>query len=248
MMKEIEITIPQYLNLKHYKATNRLTSLDDTQQMVNVISAITSYEAPDIMKWSIPSVIHVYNAIQTLFKDINPEFYPVIEWEDKLWGFSNMSKMKLGEYIDLDTLIKDPDKNINQILALLYRPVTKNNLTTATFLTKSTLKALRYEVENVFDYYELEEYDPVSRKQRAETFDNFPIEIAMGAMAFFLDTATVLLSDSQLYSLKTQEDMVKIQLTRMSKRKQQLLNITAGFTHSRKLANLKFYPSQEINQ
>jgi hypothetical protein len=190
----------------------------------------------------------VYNAIQTLFKDINPEFYPVIEWEGKLWGFSNMSKMKLGEYIDLDTLIKDPDKNINQILALLYRPVTKNNLTSATFLTKSTLKALKYDVENVFDYYELEEYDPVSRKQRAETFDNFPIEIAMGAMAFFLDTATVLLSDSQLYSLKTQEDLVQIQLKRMSKRKQRLLNITAGFIHSRRLASLKSYPSQAINQ
>ena len=247
-MKEIEITIPQYLNLKHYKDTNRLTSLDETEQMVNVISAITNYEAPNVMKWSIPSVINVYNAIQALFKDINPEFYPVIEWEGKLWGFSNMSKMKLGEYIDLDTLIKDPEKNINQILAVLYRPVTKNNLTTATFLTKSTLKALKYEVENVFDYYELEEYDPVLRKQRAESFDNFPIEIAMGAMAFFLDIAAVFLSDSQLYSLKTQEEIIKSKTKTMSKRKQRLLNITAGFIHSKKLANPKSYPLQAIRQ
>lgn len=247
-MKEIEITIPQYLNLKHYKATNRLTSLDEIEQMVNVISAITNYEAPEVMKWSIPSVINVYNAIQTLFKDINPEFYPVIEWNGKLWGFSNMSKMKLNAYVDLDNLIKDPDKNINQILAILYRPVTKNNLTSATFLTKSTLKALKYDVENVFDYYELEEYDPSIRKQRASSFDEFPIEIATGAMAFFLDTATVLLSDSQLYSLKTQEEMMKNQMMKMSPRKSRLLNTTVGFIHSRRLATPKSYPSQAINQ
>ena len=44
---------------------------------------------------------------------------------------------------------------------------------------------MKYEVENVFDYYEIEEYDTSKRKTESSKFDDFPIDIALGAMAFF---------------------------------------------------------------
>lgn len=247
MNKTIQIELPEYLTINHYKLLNKANLLSNLDQRLAIISAITNQPLENIKSLPINNVVELYTKANNIIKELEPEFYPVIEWNDKLWGYSNMSHMSFGEYIDLDNLTKETDKNINQILALLYRPVTKNKLTTATYLTKSTLKALKYDVENVFDYYELEEYDPTIRKQRADEFDNFPMEIAMGAMTFFLDIKAMLLSDSQIYSLKPIEEEIKKEMSKMNKKKSRLLNTTAGFIYSKKLANLKYYQSQVIN-
>jgi hypothetical protein len=140
--------------------------------------------------------------------------------------------MTLGEYVDLDNLIKDVDRNLNDILALLYRPVTRNEINTAKFIYKSTIKALKYEVENVFDYYDVEEYNTDKRKIKSPEFDNFPLDIALGAMAFFLGTKTMLSSDILLSSHKIQIEKAK---KMMSKTKHRLLTTTVGFLHSMNL-------------
>jgi hypothetical protein len=158
-----------------------------------------------------------------------------------------MSKMTLGEYIDLDNLSKDTDKNITSILAILYRPVTSNKIKESKFIIKSTIKALQYDVENVFDYYEVEEYDIDKRKQITPEFDNFPLEIAMGAMGFFLDIKAMLLTNSQIYSLGPIETQIQKQMRKMSKTKRRLLNTTAGFIQSTNLLKPISYPSQVIN-
>jgi hypothetical protein len=246
MKQKTQIQISEYLQVKHYKGLSNITSLDETEQMISIISTITEQSPSDIMKWDLPSVIKVYNVIQDIFKNINPEFYPVIEWEGQLWGYSNISKMTLGEYVDLESLCKLPEKNINQILATLYRPIISNDIPSATYVIKSTLKSLKYDVENIFDYYQLEEYDPTARKKRADKFDNFPIEIALGALAFFLDIKTLLLSDSQIYSKYPIMKEIMGEMNKMSKKKQRLLNTMAGFIHSRNWATLRSYPLQEI--
>ena len=245
---KVQVTIPDYMMLKHWKMLNNISSLEETEQMITTISAFTQIDADEVMTWSLPSVINVYSELQTVLKNTTPEFYPLVEWKGVMYGFSNMSKMSLGEYIDLDTLTKDTTGNINQILALLYRPVTKNNVQSATYITKSTLKALKYDVENVFDYYELEEYDPFARKRRAEEFNDFPIEIALGAIGFFLDIELMLLSDSQISSLEITKQIKDEKMKYKSKMRQRLQNITDGYSHSKILATPPSYQSQEINQ
>jgi hypothetical protein len=143
-----------------------------------------------------------------------------------------MSKMTLGEYVDLDNLTKDVNRNLTDILALLYRPVTRNDINTAKFIYKSTIKALKYEVENVFDYYDVEEYDADKRKIKAPEFDEFPLDIALGAMAFFLGTKETSLNDILLSSHKVKIEKAK---KTMSKTKHRLLATTAGFLHSMNL-------------
>ena len=241
---QVEITIPEYFNIKHYKALAHISSLDETQQMVHTISVITNTEAGEVMKWSLPSVIDVYKHINNMIGSQEQSFHPIIEWNGVLYGYRPMGKMTLGEYIDLDGLCKDVDKNLNQILALLYRPITSKKIDEGKFIYKSTIKAMKYEVENVFDYYEIEEYDPIKRKADAPKFDEFPIDIALGAMAFFLDTKAVLLSNSQIYSLKSQEMEIKEMMKTQPKRKQRLLNTTAGFLLSTNLLKPISYQSQ----
>lgn len=244
---QVEITIPQYFNIRHYKALAHISSLDETEQMVHTISVITNTEASEVMKWSLPSVIDVYKHINDMIGNQDQSFHPVIEWDGVLYGYRAMNKMNLGEYIDMDTLSKDVDKNLNQILALLYRPITSKKLDEGKFIYKSTIKAMKYEVENVFDYYELEEYDSTKRNVDSPKFDEFPIDIALGAMAFFLDTKAMLLSDSQIYSLKPQELMIKQRMKTLSKSKQRLLHTTAGYLHSTRLLKPISYQSQVIN-
>ena len=244
---EVEITIPEYFNIKHYKALAHISSLDETQQMVHTISVITNTEAGEVMKWSLPSVIDVYRHINNMIGSQEQSFHPIIEWNGVLYGYRSMGKMTLGEYIDLDGLCKDVDKNLNQILALLYRPITSKKIDEGKFIYKSTIKAMKYEVENVFDYYEIEEYDTGKRKAESSKFDDFPIDIALGAMAFFLDTKAMLLSDSQIYSLKHLETAIKEQMRTLPKRKQRLLNTTAGYIHSTRLLKPISYQSQAIN-
>ena len=232
MSETKQITIPEYLMVKHYKTLNILSSLDETDQMIVVISSVTGEHVDDVMMWSISSIIDVYKRITDIINKNSQTFHPIVEWKGQLYGFRNMSKMTLGEYVDLDNLIKDVDRNLNDILALLYRPVTRNEINTAKFIYKSTIKALKYEVENVFDYYDVEEYNTDKRKIKASEFDEFPLDIALGAMAFFLGTKTMLSSDILLSSHKIQIEKAK---KMMSKTKHRLLVTTVGFLHSMNL-------------
>jgi hypothetical protein len=154
-----------------------------------------------------------------------------------------MSKMTLGEYIDIDGLLKDADKNISAILALLYRPLTKNKIKESTYIFKSTIKAMKYEVENVFDYYDVEDYDIDKHKQRTLEFENFPIDIALGAMGFFLDIKTTLSNDSQIYFLNPHV----AQTLKPNKRKPRLASIMDGFSLSTSLLKPISYQSMATN-
>ena len=229
MVETKQITIPEYLMVKHYKTLNILSSLDETDQMIAVISSVTGESFDDVMGWSITSIIDVYSKINKIVTKNNQTFHPIIEWKGQLYGFRNMSKMTLGEYVDLDNLTKDVDRNLNDILALLYRPITRNDVNTAKFIYKSTIKALKYEVENVFDYYDVEEYDTDKRKVKAPEFDEFPLDIALGAIAFFLGTKETSLNGILLSSHKVKMEKMK---KTMSKTKHRLLVTTAGFLHS----------------
>ena len=102
-------------------------------------------------------------------------------------------------------------------------------------------------MENVFDYYDIEEYDIDKRKQITPEFDNFPLEIAMGAMGFFLDIKAMLLINSQIYSLGPIEVKIQSEMKKMNKIKRRLLNTTAGFIQSTNLLKPISYPSQVIN-
>lgn len=218
--------------VKHYKTLTILSSLDETDQMIAVISSVTGEHIDSVMTWSISSIIDVYKRITEIINRNNQTFHPIVEWKGQLYGFRNMSKMTLGEYVDLDNLVKDTDRNLTDILALLYRPVTRNDVNTGKFIFKSTIKALKYEVENVFDYYDVEEYDINKRKVKAPEFDEFPLDIALGAMAFFLGTKTMLQNDILLSSHKIEMEKAK---KIMSKRKIRLLATTVGFLHSMNL-------------
>ena len=243
---EISTNIPDYFTVKHYKQFSVLKSLDELEQKLHVIQVLTGESMQTVRQWPIPFIIQLYAELNKLIANVEPEFYPVIEWEGVQYGYRPMHKMLLDEYVDLDMLIKDVDRNINDILAILYRPITKNKLNSGKWVANQTLKVLKEQVENGFDYYEIEKYDNHIREQVASSYDGFPASIALGALGFFLDS-NLSLSKNTPSSSQQWELMMSEAKKKNSKMKRALARITVGFISSINLLRVPSYKSLAIN-
>ena len=244
---QYEVNIPDYFTVKHYKEFDKFAHLDERDQMLAMISLLTETPMEELGEWPIQLLVKVYNHLNELINNITPEFYPIIEWEGKMYGFQPMHKMTAGEYIDFDTLAKDTKGNINALLSVLYRPITKNKLDSTKFVTKTVLRAYNGDVENPFDYYEIKKYDSTERKEVEPIFDSFPANIALGALTFFLDSKAPLLKGTPTYfpHWDKMQEMMKKEMK--SKSRLRLTNIMAGWLRWQSLQKHPSYPLVENN-
>lgn len=231
-MKKYTVEVPEYFSVRHYQEFDKFAHLDEQDQMLAMISLLTSQTVDEIREWPVELVVKVYNELQEMLKALEPQFYPVIEWKGKLYGYQPMHKMTGGEYIDLNNLCKNSKDNLTEILAIMYRPVVENKLDTSKFITKSVVKAYGGKVENAFNYYTLEKYDSSKRKVAAKDMLDFPATIALGALTFFLGSKAQLSKDFQT-SFPTWE-IVQTELKKQmkSKTKYRLVNTTVGYLRS----------------
>ena len=99
------------------------------------------------------------------------------------FGFiPNLSKMSLGEYVDLDTYISDM-QNMHKAMAVLYRPVHKS--------------------WDGKEHYRVMEYE--GTEKYAEVMKEMPLGIALGAMVFFYRLGMKLSKHMMDYSLQLLE-------------------------------------------
>ena len=242
----MKVVIPEYLTVEQYLKLQYLNDIDQPHDKVlYTISSIINVPMEELEKWPLTAIRQVNIEITELLNKVNTEFYPVVKWNGILYGYRAVHKMSMAEYVDVSQLCTKPSQNMTEILALLYRPITKNKLNTTKYITKSTLKAVKYDVENVFDYYELEQYDAVTRKQQAEEYKQFPAEIGLGALNFFM---LVGLSSSKNMTSYFPSMKEMIMTLKMSKIKSALVRIIAGYTFSTKLLKHKSYKSLETKQ
>ena len=151
---EIKLSIPDYLSLRQWKLFNSMEHLLPGDKMVKMISLLSDKNEDEVRTWTPSSITDAYGAILGALSDLNPAFYPVFELDNQLYGYSSMSKMTLGEYVDLERLAKNPHENIEEIIAILYRPITKNKFGGIKWEFKNTFKVKMGDAENLFQYYE----------------------------------------------------------------------------------------------
>lgn len=243
---KISTNIPDYVNVKHYKSFSILRSLDEMEQKIHVITTLTGESMETVRQWPIPFIVQLYAKLNELMANVEPEFYPVIEWEGVQYGYRPMHKMNLDEYVDLDMLNKNADKNLNDILAILYRPITKNKLNSNKWITKQTFKILQGQTENGFDYYDVEKYDNIKREEIAPHFDNFPVSVALGALGFFLGSNLSLSKNTESSSQQWELMMNEVK-KKKSKIQRALALTTVGYISSMNLLKIPSYKSLEIN-
>ena len=221
-MKEVQIKIPEYLSIgKYQELTNISNSSSKLDKMLDTITALTDYTEKEVRTWSVQAIIEAGNALLDVTTAPN-EFYSLVKIGDEVYGYAPLSKSSFGEYVDLENLLKEPNKNLHQIAAILYRPVTKHKFKSFSFVRKYGHDTVNNKVEDPFKWYTVEDYDNELREERSEMMKDFPTQLILGAMGFTSATATMYLSDTQ--SSNQTMEMNKIQ----KKLAEELLSVSTG--------------------
>ena len=207
---ELKLTIPDYLSIEDYREVTSLEHLSDLEKMVKIVSTLSNLTEDKLKELQSTDLSNVFTEVTNRLIDVNPEYYPIIEVEGVLYGYQPISKLTLGEYIDLENLCKKPVENLEQIMAILYRPVLKHSFKSIKWVVKMGYKLGVGEVDDLSKYYTLEKYSSEERKTRAEILKKLPVGYALGALSFFLQVGNLHLAGSQIYTeLKTKKEKKK---------------------------------------
>lgn len=235
-----KIEIPEYLTIGDYQKITQLEHLSDLEKTVEIVHIITQLDRDVVGKWKPNELAAIADKALELIEFENPTFYPIIEFDGVLYGYRPISKMTLAEYVDLERLSKEPNLNLDEIMAILYRPIVKNNTNSLKFQMKNGYKIAKGTAENLFKYYDIKEYSSEDRKIDAEKMSTFPVTLALGAMSFFLAIGTKSLNNTNHY-LRPSEKMT---ITEEMDNLMESIGVgLAQFTHYQKVLS---YQSPEI--
>ena len=243
--KTIEVQLPEVFTLKHYKALGQHEHLDELEKVVLTIAATTEHSEEEVMRWNINDLLTVYKGIADMLEEVPQEFYPIFNFGGITYGFQPLSQMSVSEWIDLDKRLENPVENLEEILAILYRPIVKDRFDGFEWKVRATIKTLIGKQENMFKYYDIEEYDTEKRDWRADIFQDLPLGIAMGALTFFLGFGMMLQKDLVASSPNMSKEEKK-EMTMMLEKALQSLNISDGYTYYETSVR-KSFQSQETN-
>lgn len=162
------ITVGQYVGF----ATNE-------GDIINQVQAITKLSRAQVLMLTPTQLSEIKIAFEEALNSIPSKHVNKWYGEKLRYRFvPDIQSMTFGEWLDLDANCNDFPKNLNKILAILFRPV-KNE-----FITR----------------YEIEDYDSTIHLKNADDFNNMPLMIANGAMVFFSTIEKELLNRFQEYS------------------------------------------------
>ena len=224
-MNNIKMEIPDYLSIKDWKYFNSLEHLSTTDKMIAMVSELGGIDEDELKKYKSTKLTKTYTTLLEAFQDLTPAYYPVFELDGVLYGYNPMTKMTLGEYVDIERLASKSHDNMEEIMAILYRPITKNRFSGLKWAYKSATKIALGEAENLFKYYEVEEYDSSKRSELAKKLQHLPASIGLGALSFFLLLGSNVSVNSQLSSLNPKEQMV---MMKELNKQMDTMNIGAG--------------------
>lgn len=110
-----EVTVKKYIEL------SRLYDNDNKPELIDMIPVLIDRDRDYVM--SLPSEFLgvVLSKLDFLARDIDAEPTNEIEINGEKYIINYQEKLRVGEYLAADTLIKEDDKNIAKLLAILCR-------------------------------------------------------------------------------------------------------------------------------
>lgn len=186
---KVAVEIPDYITIENYQKISNLEHLTELEKTIQVISILCNIPVNEIKEWDTSVIPKIYKDLAKLI-DIKEEFHPIFQYEDIEYGFANINSMSLGEFTDLERLCENPIENLHDIMAILYRPIKKHMFNN--FFWKKAHKVLLHKrkVDNIFKYYKLKKYNSEDRFEASEHLKELPVQYALGAMGFFLGSAS----------------------------------------------------------
>jgi len=204
----------KYFSIKDSLVWNNIpedaTSLDRCEQFMSYYLNNTLDEIRDIPAAELSKK---YLEISEIYEKTSiPIFYPLIEIEGKLYGYVDISQMTLGEYVDLEKLCKEPQTNLAQIMAILYRPVIEHKFDTLKFKAVNSFNVASKQLTNIWDYYTLQKYNYSDSVVNTKMMELLPVSFATGALGFFLLLTSLTKPNMLAYSkanLKEKKEIMK---------------------------------------
>jgi len=226
--KKLNLEVPEYLTISKYQEMMSYKGTNSFHRLCFTVATLTGEPLEEVKKWNIESLKKVSD-IYTEVASHKELFYPIIEFNGQLYGYRDIRKSSLGEYIDLETYSKDLTGNMNKLAAILYRPIVKTKFNDIVFNIKQGIKVAANEVSNVFDWYTIEDYDTEKANLRSEDYKEFPVHLFLGGLSFFLNSAGLYLNHTAYsegtMTQKTMKKAEKLILQNLS------LNTGAGLGH-----------------
>jgi len=182
---KVKITIPNHLDeitLRQYKEFNAMQGDVDSGFLTWKKQVLNLFCTGDVDKIDHFKKADIENAFDNLLEVLNsqePRFDKIITIDGVKYGFiPNLSDLTIGEFIDLETYMKDGVwENIEKVLAVLYRPVNHES----------------FGKYNIVDHAN-------SLNGRDKLFlDKFPMTILHGLLVFFSIIETELLQNTKIY-------------------------------------------------
>jgi hypothetical protein len=199
-MKKIEswadITIGQYQEMMLIETENDIT------RFIQQISIALDIDSEEIRKLSLSEFKKLQDNMSFLSVKVEADLSPIIEIDGKKYGLiPDMGTVDAGTFIDAEQFKEDTILNLHNLVALIYRPVIKQD----------------------GDEYEIERHKAEGFERRANLFkEKVSIETVMGAVVFFSSVATELSINLLTYladQYKTQETPTKTKKTRTRTKK-----------------------------
>ena len=234
---EFKISIPDYLSIEKYKQIQSYEHLSELDRMVRILSIVSNKTEDELREVPPSNLVQIYSDLITKLLDFNNAFFPIFELNGVKYGFKSIAKMSLGEYVDLEMLAKKPLENIEEIMAILYRPIVKDKFNSFRWALEHGINVAKGQVEDIFKFYEIEKYDIEKRLDNAEVLKEMPAGFAIGALSFFLQVVSLSLKGTRTSS---QKNLSKQEIMKMAK---EMIspNIGGGlqlYTSSRKVPSL----------
>lgn len=181
----MNITVPTDINeitLEQYMKFDKSNSQDSDSEFIvhRILNIFAGVRMRDAMKFPVDDAEEIASEIALVLQQ-EKSLSRTFEFKGVQYGMiPNLSKMSLGEFVDLEEALKDT-QTLNRAMAVLYRPITK-----------------QYK-----DIYDIEAYEGV--EDREELFKELPLGIATAATVFFYNLSNALLAAFPLSSLNQME-------------------------------------------
>ena len=176
-----DVTLDRWVKLINHKGKTKSADARVT------IEALSDIPATVIDKLDLATIVVILNSLATMQKSENSSLREIIEIEGKEYGFHpDLDSITLGEFADLETYMQDMEKNLPEIMAVLFRPI----------------------VAKEGDYYQIEAYDG-EIKLRAEVMRKISAEKVQDALVFFYNFGEILLLNMASSSIKLHRETIQ---------------------------------------
>jgi len=181
-----QVKLGQYMEIQEHSENE---DLGDVERLCCILTALSGISREDINLMPLDNLTTLRVQVSLLLeRRAKKKLKHVITIDGNLYGFHpNLSQLTLGEFVDLETYIKNGvTQNLDGILSLLYRPI----------------------VAKKGDKYDIEEYKPSD--ERKELFrKHFTADNITGASVFFLTLGKQLIRTLAIYSPQIMKHLKK---------------------------------------